>query len=81
MNINENVATQKTSDFNVCTVLLYFKHQLIGIDREEPRRCIFILSQERNTNEIIEQFFNGELSVDPKRFIATQKELKSRIYA
>lgn len=81
MSTNEKVATQKTSDFNVCTALLYFEHQLIEIDRKEPRRCIFILSQEKNTDEIIEQFFNGKLSVDPKRFITIQKELKSRIYA
>lgn len=81
MSINEKETKQETSDFNVCTVLLYFEHQLVNIDRGEPRRCIFTLSRKEKTNEIIEQFFNGELLVDPKRFIAIQKELKSRIYA
>lgn len=80
MSINEKRVRQETSDFNVCVVLLYFDHQLIEIDRRDPRRCMFIISWSEKADEVIEQFFNGELLVDPKRFIAIQKELKSRIY-
>lgn len=80
MSINEKQDAQETSDFNVCSVLLYFDHQLIEIDRTEPRRCVFVLSWNEKTDEIIEQFFDGKLLVDPKRFITIQKELKSRIY-
>ncbi len=81
MRKNEEKITQETSDLNVCVVLVYFGHHLARIDRSEPRRCIFILSWSEESDEIIEQFFDGELLVDPKRFIAIQKDLKSRIYA
>lgn len=80
MRTNEKQDALETSDFNVCVVLLYFDYQLIEIDRREPRRCIFVLSWGEKTDEIVEKFFDGELLVDPKRFIAIQKELKSRIY-
>jgi len=80
MSIDEE-ASQETSDLNVCVVLVYFGHRLIRIDRSEPRRCVFSLSWSEKADEVIEQFFDGKLLVDPRRFIAIQKDLKSRIYA
>ncbi len=80
MSIHEEAVMQRTSDFNVCAVLLYFGHQLIEIDRREPRRCVFVLSQTEESSKTVEQFFDEHLLVEPKRFIAIQKDLKSRIY-
>jgi hypothetical protein len=80
MTINEKMLTQETSDFNVCSVLMYFGNHLININRTDPRRCIFILSRSEYSDTIVEQFFNGKLLVDPRQFIVIQKDLKSRIY-
>jgi hypothetical protein len=80
MSIDSVGKVQRTSDFNVGSILLYFEHQLIEIDRRDPRRCVFVFSWGQDMQGVIDQFFKGALLVDPKRFIAVQKDLKSRIY-
>jgi len=70
----------KTSDFLICSVLLYFDHILEGISRSNTSRCIFIIKRKDNTDEILDKFYRGLLLVEPKRFQAIQKEIKSRLY-
>lgn len=70
----------KYSDFLICNVLLYFEHTLEAVDRTDTSRCIFIIKRENKTEEILEKFHKGLLLVEPKRFQAISKEIKSRIY-
>jgi hypothetical protein len=77
--LNENNVVKNT-DFLICNILLYFEHSLEAIDRSDPSRCIFIIKRKNNTEEILEKFYKGLLLVEPKKFQAISKEIKSRIY-
>lgn len=70
----------KTSDLLTCNILSYFNHTLEAVDHSNVSRCIFIIKREHNTDEILRQFYEGLLLVEPKRFQSIQKEIKSRIY-
>ena len=70
----------KNSDFLICNVLLYFDHSLEEIDRSDKSRCIFVIRRRDNTDKIMDKFYKGLLLVEPKRFQAIQKEIKSRLY-
>jgi hypothetical protein len=69
-----------TTDFQICSVLLYFSHKLLEIDKSNPNRCTFRIERKSNTDEVIEKFYDGRLLVEPKRFAAIQKELKGRLF-
>jgi len=70
----------KNSDFLICNVLLYFGHTLEEVDRSDVSRCIFSIKRKNDTDEILRKFHEGSLLVEPKRFQAISKEIKSRIY-
>jgi len=70
----------KTSDLLTCNTLIYFKHTLEAIDHSYASRCVFSIKREIYTDEVLEKFHKGLLLVEPKRFQAIQKEIKSRIY-
>lgn len=76
-NSNENY---KTSDLNICVVLQYFNHRLITVDKSDHNKCIFSIEETESTAKILEDFYQGKLLVEPKRFISIQKETKGRIY-
>lgn len=70
----------KNSDFLICNTLVYFDHVIETIDKSDISRCVFVIKRENNTDEILEKFHKGLLLVEPKRFQAISKEIKSRIY-
>lgn len=70
----------KTSDLLTCTTLVYFEHTLEAIDHSDSSRCVFAIKRESSTDEILKKFYQGLLLVEPKRFQAVQKEIKSRLY-
>jgi len=70
----------KTSDLNTCIALQYFNHCLITVDKSNHSRCIFSIEETKNTPKILEDFYQGKLLVEPKRFVSIQKETKGRIY-
>lgn len=77
-NLNENY--YETSDLIICVVLQYFKHELIDVNKTNPRRCIFRIQRKKNTDKILEEFYQGDLLVEPKLFSSIQKNTKGRIY-
>lgn len=70
----------KTTDFLICTTLLYFAHELKEVDKSNPNRCVFRILKKKETEKILDDFFNNKILVEPKRFFAIQKELKQRLY-
>lgn len=69
-----------TTDFLICTILIYFGHELQEIDKSNPSRCVFHILKKKETEKILNDLFNNKILVEPKRFFAVQKDLKQRIY-
>jgi len=69
------------SDFYTTAFLIANGYRLIKIDKSSPRRFHFILEDQRGRMKLLEDFFNYKTLVEPRKFIASIKELKSLMYS
>lgn len=70
-----------TSDFYTAVFLLSEEYQLISIDKADPRRFRFVFADSKDRTKLLEGFFNGQARVEPRKFVAAIKELKSLMYS
>lgn len=70
-----------TSDFYTAVYLLTEKYKLVEIDKADPRRFRFVFADSKNRAKLLEGFFNGQSKVEPRKFVAAIKELKSLMYS
>jgi hypothetical protein len=69
----------KTSDlFLAVTISLWFP--LDSIDKSNPNRAEFIFKRETKLDELVESYWRGEISVEPKQFASQIKIIKTRLY-
>jgi len=78
--MKNELGVYQTTDFLICTVLFYFDHELNNVDKSNLSRCVFNIEKKDGTENILEKLHKGLLLVEPKRFQAIQKEIKSRLY-
>ena len=69
-----------TSDFYTAVFLLSEEYQLLSIDKADPRRFRFVFEDHKDRAKLLEGFFNGQAKVEPRKFVAAIKELKSLMY-
>ena len=69
-----------TSDFQVATYLYSQDILLISIDWVSPTKAEFLFENNKDLQEAISKFWNGEAFVDAKTLLQAQKELKQRMY-
>lgn len=70
-----------TSDFYAAVFLLTENYRLEHIDKSDPRRFRFVFADREGRAELLEGFFNGQTKVEPRKFTASIKELKSLMYS
>ena len=70
----------QTSDFYSAVFLLASGHKLIKIDKTDPRRFCFVFQDQKNRTKLLEDFFNGNVRIEPRQFISSIKELKTLMY-
>ncbi len=70
-----------TSDFYSAVFLLTENYRLIHIDKADPRRFRFVFADGKDRAKLLEGFFNGQAKVEPRKFVAAIKELKSLMYS
>lgn len=70
----------ETSDFGLSTALLTAGSELVGVNKDNPKRVVFEFTDSLITQETIEKYWNGELRLNVLRFFENSKILKSRIY-
>ena len=68
-----------TTDISL-TAAITMKFSIKSINRENPKRILFIFEKDKNLQEYIEKYWNGELKVEPLKFFQCLKTLKGRIY-
>lgn len=71
----------KTSDFPLASTLLALGFRLRTIDRSDSRRYQFCFEQSDEIQEANNDFWRGELRIEPKLLFLHQKSLKSRIHS
>ena len=78
MKDKENICT---SDFLTASILIYFKHELRELDKNNPSRILFCFIKNETTNKTLELFHKGELKVEPKKLAYIQRNLKNRMFS
>lgn len=70
-----------TSDFYSAVFLRSAGMKLIGINRSDARRFRFVFEDAKGREKLLDDFFGGRASVEPRAFIAAIKETKSLMYS
>ena len=68
-----------TSDLALATALSLF-YALETIDRTNPRKAQFLFKRDENLNQLIENFWRGQLKVNPIVYFNQLKMIKARLY-
>ncbi len=70
----------KTSDLLITSYLIYSGYTLEQIDRANKSKAVFCVLRDKNIDQIIEDYWQKKLLVEPIAFFNTIKEIKSRLY-
>lgn len=70
----------KTSDLGMAAALQEIGHQLIELDKTNPRRVVFIFNDSEELKQAISDWNSDKLQVNPRRYMDTLKHLKTRVY-
>lgn len=71
--------TFESSELPLCASLVYHGFSLCAIDKRDPSRVMFCFPQSQSLMDTIQEYWAGNMLVEPKRFWSIQRELKSRI--
>lgn len=70
-----------TYDLGVSTALLCSGFELLSVDKENPRKALFIFHKEDEIEDIANLYFSDKLEVRARSFFDHLKALKSQIYS
>jgi len=70
----------KTTDIALCSALCCYGYQIEAVDKENPAKAVFLIKRDERLNDLIGQYFQHQLTVEPLGFFNFLKEIKTRIY-
>ena len=68
------------TDYNLCVTLCVLGFKLTSIDKTNPQRCVFQFENESDLQKHVEEFFRGELRLDPRLVLLHAKLVKDRLH-
>ena len=75
---NQNV--YKTRDFLTASILFYYKHTLIVLDKSNPDKIVFSFDKGEKTDQLLNLFYQEKLLVEPRKLSDIQRNLKRRMF-
>ncbi len=79
MNNREDVFS--TYDLGVSTALLCSGFELLSVEKENPRKALFVFKKKKNIEVIANKYFTDQLEVKARSFFDHLKALKNRLYS
>lgn len=70
----------ETSDLGLAAALLTFGIVLVRVDKQNPRRAVFVFAASKELSTLVDSFWSGEMRLSALRYFESTKLLKSRIY-
>jgi hypothetical protein len=70
-----------TYDMGSATALLCAGFELLSLDKQNPRKALFIFKKEDGIEEIVDLYWSNRLEVKARTFFDTVKMLKNRLYS
>ncbi len=71
----------KSSDLYLAAYLIKLGEKLIGIDKSNRKRAVFIFEHTPQIDSLTELYWSKETMVEPRDYIAVVKDLKDSLYA
>jgi len=68
----------KTADLALAAVI-FISYPLESIDRQD-RKAQFLFKKDTGLDELIANYWRGELKVDPRRYFEALRLIKARLY-
>lgn len=69
------------SDFYLAAFLRANGFRLLNIDKNDPRRAVFVFEDKEGRQSLVEDFLFGRAQVEPKSFVSAIKELKQLLHS
>ena len=69
----------QTADLALATAISLW-YPLVSINRENPRKAQFMFERNEDLDGLIEQYWRGELKVDPQAYFNQLRVIKARLY-
>ena len=80
---NEDIIYEKdfyrTADLALASAIFLF-YPLETLDKQNPRKAQFLFRHSEGLNQIVEQFWKGELKVEPQAYFNALRIIKARLY-
>lgn len=70
-----------TYDLGVSTALLCAGFELLSVDKENPRKALFIFKKADLIEEIADQYFSDRFEVKARSYFDHLKALKNKLYS
>ena len=70
-----------TYDMGSAAALLCSGFELLSLDKQNPRKALFIFRKEDGIEEIVDLYWSNRLEVKARNFFDTVKMLKNRLYS
>ena len=68
-------------DLGVSTALLCAGFQLLSVDKDNPRKALFIFQKAKNIEDVANKYFSDRLEVKARSFFDHLKALKNKLYS
>lgn len=69
-----------SSDLAMVTTLSLW-YPIETIEKSDPHKAVFLFKKHQNLDKLVEEFWRGEVRVEPKTFFSQLKVIKSRLYS
>ncbi len=63
----------------VTTLSLFFPIE--SVDRTRPNKSFFLFKRQEQLDQLIEQYWRGEIRVEPQAYFSQLKTIKVRLYS
>lgn len=70
-----------TYDLGVSTALLCVGFELVSIDKQNPRKALFVFKKEDGIEDFADQYFSDKLEVKARSYFDHLKALKNKLYS
>jgi hypothetical protein len=78
---NDPTAVFTTYDLGVSTALLCADFELVSVDKENPRKALFIFKKADGIEDVANRYFSDRLEVKARSFFDHLKALKNKLYS
>ena len=70
-----------TYDLGVSTALLCADFELLMVEKDNPKKALFVFRKEVGIEEVVDKYFSDRLEVKARSFFDHLKALKNKLYS